>query len=166
MTGRPPATIRPATAADQRRLEQLESLSFGVEAWPAAMVAAELAAPDRRYFAAEADGQVIGYAGIFLGPPAAEVMTVAVDPAARGRGVGRALMNVLLAAARQAGLREVRLTVAEGLEPATSLYRSLGFEPVGRLRGYYQPSGRDGLVLRARLPALPGGIVRRPERDR
>jgi ribosomal protein S18 acetylase RimI-like enzyme len=95
--------------------------------------------------------QVVGYAGVFIGWPESEVMSLAVDPAARGRGIGRALMEALLNAAADGGSRRIRLTVAEGSKPALKLYRSLGFEFARRVRGYYQPSGRDGLVLRRML---------------
>jgi ribosomal-protein-alanine N-acetyltransferase len=116
------------------------------------MVAAELGGPDRRYFVVQAGGRVEGYAGLFLGWDVAEVMTIAVAPDWRGRGLGRALMEGILAEAALAGRRRVILEVAEGSEAAVGLYRWLGFEPIGRRRAYYQPSGRDALVMRLDLP--------------
>jgi ribosomal-protein-alanine acetyltransferase len=133
------------------RLAELDRIAFGVEAWPGDLLAAELAGPGRLYLVAEVDGRVAGYAGLCRGGGEAEVMTLAVDPAARRRGLGRALMAALVEAARQAGQAAVGLTVAQDAAPALALYRSLGFEAVGRLPGYYQASGRDGRRMRLRL---------------
>jgi ribosomal protein S18 acetylase RimI-like enzyme len=156
--GTPGAAIRRAEARDLPRIMELERLIFGDEAWPVQMVARELAARGRLYLVAEvarppgasppAAGTVAGYGGVSLGRRGAEVMNLAVDPAARGRGIGRALMDALLSGARAAGAKQVGLSVADGSPAAAGLYRSLGFEPVGVARGYYQPSGRDGIVMR------------------
>jgi ribosomal-protein-alanine acetyltransferase len=137
-----------ATASDIDRIAELEELAFGPEAWSRDLVAAELTGPDRRYFVAETAGRFQGYAGIFLGLDSAEVMPIAVAPDRQGQGIGRRLMEALLAEARTAGVGQVFLEVADGSAAAIGLYRSLGFEQIGRRRAYYQPSGRDALVMR------------------
>lgn len=53
------------------------------------------------------------------------------DPDARGRGVGRALVEAIATFARDAGSRELFLQVLEGNDTAASLYRACGFEDVG-----------------------------------
>jgi ribosomal-protein-alanine N-acetyltransferase len=147
----PPMNLRPASALDIDQLAELEDQAFGVEAWSRQLLMAELTGPHRHYLVIESGGSIIGYAGLFLGLDEAEVMTIAVAPAARGRGLGRWLMEALLDRARAAAPRKVMLEVAADSEPARRLYRSLGFQPVGRRRGYYQPSGRDALVMRLDL---------------
>jgi GNAT superfamily N-acetyltransferase len=52
-----------------------------------------------------------------------------VDPAARRSGVGRALVEAIVAWARSAGARTLVLQVTEGNEPALALYRRAGFVP-------------------------------------
>ena len=53
-------------------------------------------------------------------------------PAARGKGVGRALLEAAIEHARaKAGLLTLVLTVTEGNEPAVNLYRSAGFQTIG-----------------------------------
>ncbi|MDR0626904.1 MAG: ribosomal protein S18-alanine N-acetyltransferase [Bifidobacteriaceae bacterium] len=143
--------VRVVSAGDLDRLMEIEDLAFGSEAWTREMVKAEITGPYRRYVGAERDAGLIGYAGVFLGLDAAEIMTIAVDPAWRGRGCGRQLLGALLAAVRAAGLGRVMLEVAEGSNAAIGLYRSSGFEPIGRRRAYYQPSGRDAIVMRLDL---------------
>jgi len=84
----------------------------------------------------------------------AEILSVAVASARRGRGLARALLNLHLR--RLAGLSAgaVFLEVDEGNEPARRLYQRAGFREVGRRPGYYQ-QGRDhaatALVLRRDL---------------
>ena len=65
---------------------------------------------------------------------AAEVKRMYVDPAWRGRGIGRALMMALLAGARSRGYGILRLGTLEDMRAAQSLYGSLGFAPIDRYR--------------------------------
>lgn len=60
-------------------------------------------------------------------PHQGEFRTLSVDPAARGRGVGRALVEDCLDRARSAGLTEVLLCSLVDMTPAHRLYTSMGF---------------------------------------
>lgn len=60
-------------------------------------------------------------------PHQGEFRTLSVAPAARGRGVGRALVLACLTRARGAGLTEVMLCSLDVMAPAHRLYASLGF---------------------------------------
>lgn len=79
-----------------------------------------------------------------------EILTIAVDPAWRKRGVGRRLLETAMAEAASRGAAEMFLEVAENNEPALALYRRCRFEPVGRRREYYDgANGKlDALILR------------------
>ena len=90
-----------------------------------------------------------------------EVLSLGVAPAARQRGVARALMNAAIDGVSRRGLRELYLEVAEDNDAALCLYRELGFAPVGRRPGYYarpQAEAVDALTLRRAI--LPVGRVR------
>jgi GNAT superfamily N-acetyltransferase len=63
-----------------------------------------------------------------------EVKRMYVDRAWRGRGVGRALLETLIAHARAAGYRQLRLGTIADMTAARSLYHSLGFVPIQRYR--------------------------------
>ncbi len=76
----------------------------------------------------------------------AELLTVAVLPAARGAGVGAALLGAAIAEAARRGAGRMFLEVAEGNAAARALYDRHGFAPVGRRRNYY-PDGSHALVL-------------------
>ncbi len=82
----------------------------------------------------------------------AEILTLAVAPDARRRGLGRALLAAAMVTARGRGARMMFLEVASLNAPARMLYERAGFAEVGRRRRYY-PSGDDALVLRADLVA-------------
>lgn len=84
----------------------------------------------------------------------AEVLTIAVAPAARGRGYGRSLMEEALRSLYRELVPEIFLEVDENNASAVSLYHSLGFVEVGRRKGYYadgQGPGGTALVLRLQL---------------
>jgi ribosomal protein S18 acetylase RimI-like enzyme len=77
----------------------------------------------------------------------ARLYSLAVDPAARGRGIGGRLLDACAEHARVRSFKEFRLEVAEANEPALALYRRAGFELFGRRRAYYA-DGSDALRLR------------------
>jgi [ribosomal protein S18]-alanine N-acetyltransferase len=105
-------------------------------------------------------GFLDGRGGMILGRAAAgeaEILTLAVLPAARRQGLGRALLAAALAEAGARGAGEMFLEVAAGNAAARALYAAAGFTPVGRRPAYY-PDGQDALVLRAVIPcgSAPG----------
>lgn len=103
---------------------------------------------------AEAPG---GFALFALAADEAEVLTLAVAPGARRRGLGAALLAAAAAAAAARGARSIHLEVAEDNAAARALYARAGFAETGRRRGYYaRPGGRtDALRLRRALDIPP-----------
>jgi ribosomal-protein-alanine N-acetyltransferase len=125
----------------------VEADLFGEERWTASMFWNELAS-GHHYLVATDDGRVSGYAGLAVNPPdEAWVQNIAVRRGAQRRGLGRVLLEALLAEARQRRARRVLLEVAVDNVAAQKLYADYGFEPVGLRRGYYQPSNTDALVM-------------------
>src|SRR5690606_2558786 len=91
----------------------------------------------------------------------AEILTIAVIPASRGRGAGRALMLAAAAHAAQTGAQAMFLEVGTANSPALALYDRLGFARVGLRKQYYEtgsPMGTDAVVLKAALP-LAGNLA-------
>lgn len=156
MTG-PPVTLPPDVVldalvpADATRCAELEELLFpGDEPWTASAFLEELRA-GHTYLAARTGGHLVGYGGVAVvgAPPGAEaeIHTIGVDPAYQGRGIGRALLRGLLAAA-DALHATVFLEVRTDNDPARALYESEGFTVVGLRRRYYRPSGADAHTMR------------------
>lgn len=134
----------------------IEADLFGAEQWSAAMFWNELAAGNHYLVACEESGSVVGYAGLAFQPPTeAWVQSIAVRRDAQRRGVGRTLLEALLAEAARRRARSVLLEVAVDNAPAQKLYARYGFEPIGVRRGYYQPSNTDALVMRRELTDEP-----------
>ena len=122
----------------------IEEDLFGPEKWSAAMFWNELAQRNF-YVVAEENEKVAGYAGLaIVDREESWVQNIAVDRRAQRGGIGRQLLEALLA---EAGKRKVLLEVAVDNAPAQRLYAGYGFEPVGIRRGYYQPSNTDALVM-------------------
>lgn len=68
----------------------------------------------------------------------AELLTLAVDPGHRRRGVARGLLAAFEAEARRRGARRAFLEVAASNAAAIGLYRGAGYDESGRRRGYYR----------------------------
>ena len=91
----------------------------------------------------------------------AEILTLAVAPHARGKGLGRALLQTAIVRAEEQGSHAMFLEVGADNPHAMALYAGLGFTKVGIRKGYYASASGgasggsgdgDALVLRLSLP--------------
>ncbi|MFK3981172.1 ribosomal protein S18-alanine N-acetyltransferase [Micromonospora sp. NPDC050397] len=126
----------------------IEADLFGAEQWSPGMFWNELASGHHYLVALDDDGVLIGYAGLAVTLDEAWVQNIAVRRDRQRSGVGRALLEALLAEAARRGVRKTMLEVAVDNPGAQKLYAAYDFEPVGIRRGYYQPSNTDALVMR------------------
>jgi ribosomal protein S18 acetylase RimI-like enzyme len=111
------------------------------------------------------EGRLAGYA--CFGPTPSTVGTydlywLAVDPAAQGRGVGRALTDMV---ERRLGARGARLLVAEtsgraDYEATRAFYRAVGYVETARVRDFYAPAD-DRIMLHKRLNGRERGVATR-----
>jgi ribosomal-protein-alanine N-acetyltransferase len=97
------------------------------------------------------DERVAGYVVAWFVADEGEIANLAVAPSAWGQGIGRALLDAALQEAEQRDIAAVYLEVRDSNERARRLYRSRGFEEVGRRRGYYRKPAEDAIVLRRTL---------------
>ena len=141
-------TLRPMRWWDVEAAAAMEPELFPSAPWTAAGFWSELAGvPDTRYYVVAQDGTgLVGYAGLLVLAPEADVQTVAVRTDHQGSGLGRRLVEDLLAHARERGCTRVLLEVREDNAAARRLYDRLGFEQVAVRRGYYGP-GLDAVVM-------------------
>jgi [ribosomal protein S18]-alanine N-acetyltransferase len=99
-------------------------------------------------------GSLIGFIVSRLAGGEAEILSIAIVPGRRGRGLSRRLLDLHLRRLAGLGVRALFLEVGETNAPARALYRSAGFYEVGRRQGYYQgdsEAGANALVLRRDL---------------
>lgn len=140
-------TIALLTAADAERMHEILVAAFP-RPWSAAQVVDELGALDRIYV-----GDQDGVAGGQVIDDELHVLTVAVRPAARGRGHGRRLVQALLEQARTRGAVSATLEVGASNHPARALYTRLGFVEEGIRPAYY---GDDDAVIMWKRPQPEG----------
>jgi ribosomal-protein-alanine N-acetyltransferase len=136
-------------ASDAAPLAALHAASFP-DAWDAVAITKLLGTPGTFAFHHH-DGFVMARAAA----GEAEILTLAVAPAARGRGLGRALLEPAIAKAHALGAQTMFLEVGADNPHALALYAGLGFAKVGTRKAYYSRAsgGADALVLRLSLPA-------------
>lgn len=144
-----PADLRLETLGpgDLDELLRIQETSFD-HPWSPHMLAQELA-PDPAHVAFGARRPDRSLAGIVFGrlePDALSIYNVAVEPACRRGGIGRALVRAIIARGREAEAPRVDLEVRVDNVPAIALYAGEGFVPVGVRRRYYR-DGTDALLM-------------------
>ena len=146
--------ITPVGAEHAVELAKLHASAFE-RPWSAGDLEAALALP--LAFALKAGSPPAGFILARAVAGEAEILTLAVDPATRRRGLGRALVEASADVALAAGAQTMWLEVAQDNGAALALYAAAGFEEDGRRRGYYPRAegAVDALVLRRRLNSAP-----------
>jgi ribosomal-protein-alanine N-acetyltransferase len=107
----------------------------------------------RRHNAGET---ILGHAGFWLIAGEAHVVTIAVAPEERGRGLGELLLLNLLTLVCDAAPSLLTLEVRAGNLPAQDLYVKYRFATVGRRQRYYRDTGEDAIVMQIALGETAG----------
>ena len=146
-----PIEIVAATRADIDAVAALEVVAFA-DPWMRRAFEAALKERHARFRIARfADGTLAGYLIAWFVLDEGEIANLAVVPAARRRGIARALLDAIVAEARGSGIARVFLEVRESNAAARALYASLGFTPIARRTRYYRKPVEDAIVLRLEL---------------
>jgi len=132
-------------------VHDLESGLFPDDAWSVEQFWQELAQPTRRYVVARDGIDIVGYAGLFVLAPDADIQTVAVSAGHQGRGIAGRLLESLLLPAEAAGVTHTMLEVRAGNASAIALYERYGFVRLS-VRPRYYPDGGDALIMRRARP--------------
>lgn len=122
--------------------------------WSAADIAELTAGPGGFALLVEEDEAPMGFILCRAMAGEAEILTLAVEPAARRRGLARALVEAAAGAARMAGAQTLFLEVAHDNQPALALYEAAGFARAGLRRNYYDLGAQgttDAVVMRLEL---------------
>lgn len=117
------------------------------EAWNRRQVSDSLLMPNIHYRLSNPHGEppadndiTAGFTLIRAAPGEEELLLIAVDPAYRGRGLGKAMLKGFMEDACQRSASRIYLEMRAN-NPAEHLYRSVGFEPIGRRKDYYRAPG-------------------------
>ncbi len=140
-------SVRPMTATDIDAVMSVEQDSFPTP-WSRSAFEDELAQNRLARYIVALDGeQVVGYAGTWLVINEAHVTNVAVGSMRRRQGIGRLLMENLMALALAEGMDSMTLEVRVSNQAARQLYQRLGFVEAGLRKNYYSETKEDALIL-------------------
>jgi len=144
--------FRPMTALDLVSAIAIEKAVYGKTAWSADQFKEEFAKSPKsaQYLAAEFEGQLIAYAGIFYVADVADIHTLTVVADQRRKGIGRELLKRLIDWARVKKAQAIMLEMRLGNDAARPLYESFGFIEISKRENYYGP-GLTAVVMRKEL---------------
>ena len=139
--------IRRAEAKDVETIETLEQLCFS-QPWSYESIYQDIVENDRSvYIVAETEGQVIGYAGLWIIVDEGHITNVAVSPDYRRNSVGNTIITALLQVTEDMGVKRHTLEVRKSNQAAINLYEKQGFTEAGERKGYYEDNGEDALIM-------------------
>ncbi|HEY2034384.1 MAG TPA: ribosomal protein S18-alanine N-acetyltransferase [Rhizomicrobium sp.] len=146
-------TIRPASLRDLAALADLHARAFA-RAWDEIAMRRLLDGPGVFALVAEED-DLDGFILARVAADETEILSVAISPDMRQRGLASQLLKQACHRAAEEGAIRIFLEVAAANLPARNLYKKYGFREVGQRKAYYE-DGDDALVLSAGLPLAMG----------
>lgn len=139
--------VRKAEKRDVEEIARLEKICFS-DPWSLESVYHDVVENKLAFYAAaEAEGMVIGYAGLWKILDEGHITNVAVSPRYRRMHVATMLMDFILEATGEAGIKKHTLEVRAGNKGAIALYQKHGFKVCGIRKGYYSDNGEDALIM-------------------
>lgn len=128
----------------------IERASFAADAYPESLFRLYAADPRSMFLLAETARRVRGYIIARRDRWGAEIVSLAVDPSSRNRGIGRTLLTAITSRMRRRNVQSIRLMVHVKNTQAALFYRNLGFRATARVPGYYEDGG-TGIRMRLQL---------------
>ncbi len=141
--------VREMTELDLEAVYSINRRSFASDAWSRDAIEREFRLPYSKRFVLEIDGEVVGYTFVWLIRGEAFIMTFAVDPDHRGRGLGKMFLKKVIDSLSPQ-VESFTLDVRKSNLPAIRLYRSVGFSVV-RERPRFYSDGENALVMELRV---------------
>jgi ribosomal-protein-alanine acetyltransferase len=142
--------IRQARFADLKRMLEIENASFPIHPWDREIFLNYMRDCGDMFFVAKLGRRVCGYVIIAKEATRAELASIAVDPAYRGRGIAHKMMEHTLSLLRHAKIETWWLTARVNNVTAINFYISLGFRRTRTVKSYYE-NGEDGLRMQLKL---------------
>lgn len=140
-------TIREMTGGDIPPVMEIERASF-ITPWTEGMFRSQLKFRDHAInLVLVEEGIVAGYAAAWIAYDEIHLLSIAVGPAARRRGLGGVILRAVMERGRTRGAGRVILEVREGNAAARAFYRMHGFVDIGTRRRYYSDTDEDAIVM-------------------
>ena len=134
--------VEPATARDAATLAQIHGASF-YRGWGEGEFEQMLSERNTLVDRLKMGRKTIGFSVSRMAADEAEILSIAVAPSHRGRGLSNTLLLIHLGHLAGRGVQVVFLEVEENNQPARRLYERMGFTIVGRRQNYYQQSAGE-----------------------
>ena len=143
---------RPMQLSDLDAVMAIEICAYS-HPWTRGNFVDSLAAGYEAEIAADDDGMALGYSVAMRSLGETHLLNLTVHPTAQRRGLGRRLLEAVVALAQERGDRMLWLEVRESNRVARRLYRQAGFAEVGVRPGYYPAAGdaREDAVVMQRI---------------
>ncbi len=138
--------IRTMQKGDVAAVAALEAQIFPMP-WSAAGFADTLPREDILFLVAYEQDELLGYVGIYCTLDEGEITNVAVAPAARRRGIARALLTELKQQLACRNVARIVLEVRVSNEPAIRLYEQMGFSVLGVRKNFYEKPTEDAYIM-------------------
>jgi ribosomal-protein-alanine N-acetyltransferase len=140
--------LRSATLQDLEEMTSIERSSFGAQSYRKELIEEMLTDREFHNVIAEEDGKKVGYATFFEDAKRkrARLVTIAVIPDYRSRGLAKAMLAFLEEEMKKIGMRISSLEVGKSNAPATQLYLSIGYRIEGTISDYYG-KGKDAFYM-------------------
>jgi [ribosomal protein S18]-alanine N-acetyltransferase len=124
-------------------------------------VSAELERRWARIFVARksTEGDVLGFALVWLVADEVHLIHVATRPSERRQGVASALLGSVVGAAKSLRARLVLLEVRRSNRAAIRLYRAQGFHAIGVRKGYYAENSEDAIEMVLVMDPATGQVL-------
>jgi len=139
--------LRPMTRADLDEVLEIERRCFE-QPYSREILAQELKIKSAHLRVAVRRRQILGYIDFWLVHDEMELISIAVHPDFKRRGIGERLMRAMFRFAEQNGARFIYLDVRRSNAPAQGLYEKFGFVRAGVRRRYYSDNQEDAIIMK------------------
>ncbi len=138
--------IRRMIEEDLDEVMELEGKAFS-SPWTRDMYLREIEKPEGCYLVARLGERLAGYGGALIIIDEAHVMTLAVRPELRRRGIAARILLELVTGVEEMGARFLTLEVRKSNQPAISLYTRFGFQIMGERKNYYLDNMENAYIM-------------------
>ena len=138
--------LRDMAAADLFKVADLERRLFS-DPWSIDSFRGALRSQNQVFLVCDDDGTIAGYCGMLMVPGEGQILNVAVNENYRRRGLATEMLNAMIDIGTTNEIFLYTLEVRENNEPALALYKSVGFVPTGRRKGYYKNPEEDAILM-------------------
>ncbi len=132
---------------DLEQVMKIENACFAVP-WTETGFFSFFIREDALFLVAEEDERILGFCGVLMVLDEGDITNVAVSPGERKRGIGKQLVEAMIAQTQSRGVKTLHLEVRKSNNAALALYRGLGFVESGIRKGYYESPTEDAILMR------------------